>query len=301
MTEVREKSLKKRFSDWTSRLDQTKSARITAFSLYSGGHWSVVRAIHNTPAGKDLVIRCRVISAGFGLLSVLDQICPYAATFSPGQPDSISPVAGTIGPENCRAWWNMMTNWKPVKVTGPRSFRELFEKDKKALHLFALSPTYLDAISDDLSNALDVLPSKSDLIIISSGKKRHGRLNDHIISTEARLQTRLGGALASLNVRLAAEIINRLISGEIRFSSVRSLVTKLSAESKPTPIFNRRRVKDGEVSQFVRYELKKQMETSYTSLLRTFRKNGQACEMKRFRDIYKRIKSQLHANFKSRS
>src|SRR5665213_2000814 len=300
MVSVRAASLETRFSKWTTQLDQAKCVRMDALALYSGGHWSVVRGIQRNRAENGLPLHCRVISAGYGLLSVSDKICPYAATFSPGHPDSVSPVAGTVGPTRCRQWWKMLTEWKPVNVAGPRSFREVFKQEAGFVHLFALSPSYLDAISDDLLEALAVLPNKDDLIIFSSGKRRQGRLNDNIIPTEARLQTRLGGAMASLNVRTAAEVINRLLSGATEPNGVRRLVSKLSSESRSRPTFNRQRVKDFDVSRFITQELRKQPEATYTPLLHAFRKSGNACEMKRFRSIHEKTRSKLYENHESR-
>jgi hypothetical protein len=241
-----------------------------------------------------LPLRCRVISAGYGLVSASDRICPYAATFAPGHPDSVSPIGGKMGPCNCRAWWKMLNSWKPTKIAGPRSFRTLFKQEAKSIHLFAVSPTYLDAISDDLLAAVEFLSNRDDLIIISCGKKRHGRLNEHIVTTESRLQTHLGGALASLNVRLAAEIIKRLIAGSMRPSGVRRFIAKLCSKSKPRPVFNRRTVADSTISNFIKLELKKESTASYTPLLRRFRASGRACEMGRFRNIHVETKLKLY-------
>jgi hypothetical protein len=293
--------LEARFAKWTTRLDKGDYERVEANALYSGGHWSVVRNIQRAETRNGLPLHCRVISAGYGLLSTSNEICPYAATFAPGHPDSVSPVAGKTAPNDCREWWKMLAKWKPVKLSGPRSFRELFKQEADSIHLFAISPTYLDAISDDLLDALEVLLDKDDLIIISCGKMRHGRLNDHIITAADRLQTRFGGALASLKVRLAAEIIKRLLAGGTRPNGVRRLIAKLSSQSKPRPVFKRRPVADSVVSRFIERELRKESASSYTRLLRRFRESGRACEMRRFRDIHAETKSRLYATKKSGS
>ena len=189
-------SVAERFDAWRERLDGWKGDRWTALDLYCGGHWSVMR---NLVSGSQIglpPLRSYAISAGYGIISTAARIAPYAATFAVGHEDSISCARGKNAPFENAEWWHDLTSWKPKGVQGPRSIRGVFKSARDSVHLFALSPSYLDAISDDLLAGREELFDPEKLIIVSNGKKRHGPLNSSVVTAPAALQTVVGGALA---------------------------------------------------------------------------------------------------------
>ena len=254
--------------------------------LYCGGHWSVVRSIAERKAGDGL--RSFVVSAGYGLVSTETFLAPYAATFALGQEDSVAVEKGKAGPSENVAWWNQLCNWRPVGVTGVRSIYDAIKKWRHRVHLLALSPYYLDAISEDLARARKELANPQNLIVISAGKKRHGDLNGNVLSAPAHLQTLLGGSLVSLNVRLAAEVFNSIPTERLSLDVVREFIASLCAKARPRNIPIRARMTDSDVIQFIKNSAKSTDARSYTTLLRSLRKSGRACEMKRFRELFRK-------------
>lgn len=189
----------KRAEQWRSRIDAWQGERRVAMELYCGGHWSVVRGLAEAEVGNGLL--SFVVSAGYGLVSTGVSLAPYAATFALGHADSVAIEKGKAGPSENVAWWNQLCAWRPAGVTGVRSISAAVKKWPQRVHLFALSPNYLDAISEDLAQARQQLADPQNLIVISTGRKQHGDLNGNIVTAPADLQTLIGGALVSLNVR----------------------------------------------------------------------------------------------------
>ena len=215
-------------------------------------------------------VRCFVISAGYGLVGIDTQLAPYAATFTPGRLDSVANAQGNVAPKQNGEWWQKLCAWRPVGIGGPRSIRAAFRKFPNSVHIVALSPSYLDAIFEDLTEGLFELSNPEKLIVISAGKKRHGDLNGWVLSPPAELQTVLGGALVSLNVRLAAEILNRNSVGGLSRAKAIAFVSRLKAKAQPRAIPTRRPVRDAHVIRFIRHSDRSRSRLSYTSLTQGF-------------------------------
>ena len=278
-------SVKRRTEQWHARIDAWKGTRRTARELYCGGHWSVVRKLAESHGADGL--ESFVISAGYGLVSIETELAPYAATFTLGQADSVAIGNGKVGPTENVAWWNRLCDWRPTGVTGIRSITDMVRKWPRRVHLMALSPAYLDAISEDLSRALKCLKHRQSLIIISTGKKRHGELNQNVVSAPAELQMLLGGALTSLNVRLAAKLINSLRVTDLSLDNVQEFIGRLRSNAGPRKQIKRKIMEDAEVVRFIKTAIKSETIPSYTQTLRILRDSGHACEMKRFRELFR--------------
>ena len=254
--------------------------------LYCGGHWSVVRGLAEAEAGNGL--RSFVVSAGYGLVSSETSLAPYAATFALGQADSVAVGKGKVGPTENVAWWSQLSAWRPAGVSCVRSINEAMKQWPRRIHLFALSPYYLDAISEDLARARQQLANPQNLIVISTGKKRHGDLNGNVLSAPADLQTLLGGALVSLSVRLAAEVLKSIPAEKLCLDEVRDFIIDLRAEAKPRDIPKRDPMTDSDLVRFIKKSADSKVTPSYTALLRSLRNSGRACEMKRFRELFRK-------------
>lgn len=280
--QLRDGSVAQRQAQWRARLDAWKGERVQARDLYCGGHWSVVRDL----AGSRPDVQCFVISAGYGLVPMEARLAPYEATFSLGQTDSVALAGGKNAPAENVEWWNRLCGWRPVGVKGVRSVCESIKKAPTAIHLFALSSFYLDAISADLAVGRCYLADPSKLIVVSTGKVRHGELNGHVIPAPARLQTLLGGGLVSLNVRVAAEALNTIPESRLTLHEFREFLRDLIRTSKPRVYPKRRSASDNQVINFILKRASKERKPSYTNLLHRFRQSGRACEMKRFKQLF---------------
>jgi hypothetical protein len=282
--ELSKGSVLQRQTEWCTRIDGWEGERRKARDLYSGGHWSVVRRM----ASVRLGLQCFVISAGYGLVSIDAPLAPYAATFAFGQRDSVTLTRGKSAPKANVEWWNRLCSWKPIGVKGARSICASVMRAPTSIHVFAFSPFYLDAISEDLARARQQLADRSRLIIVSTGKARHGELNNNVIPAPAELQTRLGGGLVSLNVRVVAEVLDSIPVCDLTLEEVRKFVGELASGAKPRLYPKRCPASDDEVIYFIKNAAREEQKPSYTNLLCSFRGSGHACEMKRFRALFQK-------------
>ena len=278
-----------RFLQWKKRLDSWRGDRLVAHELYSGGNWSVVRNLIETSLERRGAFKCSVISAGYGLVEIDASLAPYAATFGLGLADSVIKARGSRGPVQNAEWWEELCRWRPRGITGPRSISEAFKRRPDCVHIFALSPFYLDAIASDVSRGLSALSKPERLVIISAGKRRHGHLNESVIQAPSRLQTTLGGALTSLNVRVASAILSCVPANKLNLSTASEVVANLISKSKVRKIPDRQQLADSAVIAHIVKSLKNQPNPSYTGFLRELRGSGYACEMKRFKRLYTKV------------
>jgi len=290
---LRTHSVKGRFLQWRARIDSWKGERLLAHQLYSGGNWSAVRKLATAERTGGHELKCYVISAGYGLVKIDSSIAPYAATFGLGHEDSVIKGRGNKGPVQNAEWWQELCQWRPIGISGPRSLREAFKRCPDGVHIFALSPFYFDAISEDLAVALTALSKPERLVIISAGKRRHGDLNRNVIQPSSRLQTTLGGALGSLNVRVATAILNGIPVENLNHSSASTVVSSLLSGSKPRKIPQRIQLTDSAIIRNIVRSIKDLSNPSYTGLLRELRDSGHACEMKRFKRLFQTVTNPL--------
>ena len=183
-------SLKKKFRAWVKALAKCESERHPARDTYAGDHWAVVRSIEERVSDVEIY----VCSAGYGLISLNEEIVPYSATFSLGRSDSVSNNTAISQPSATRrSWWSYLTS-KDI-VLNPRrcrSIAELASRSPNAYLIVAASRNYLDAIYEDLFLAAKRLGDSNRLLIVSAGTKTLGELNPFLVPCDARLQAIAG-------------------------------------------------------------------------------------------------------------
>lgn len=283
-------SIGERVKLWESQTVCSWSERVAVRGLYAGDHWAVVKSL----SSRAFAIDVWVCSAGFGLLHIEDSVVPYAATFSPNHPDSVTasldrPSRSGLAEE----WWNETANhWKRKFSGRPRTITELVAMHPKRSVLVVASANYLKAIAGDLRASLSVFRDPCQLSIICGGVRSIEGLGRNLIPCDARLQSLVGGARRSLNTRFAAKILF-----ESRSPPLAPVLQKYSMKtlsSQPAIVkYNRRQMTNAEVKRFVRKLLRENQGMSPSPMLRTLRESNCACEQKRFSTLYKEVKEEL--------
>jgi hypothetical protein len=298
LREVGGSSMPERFSNWTVRIRQSRSVAQPAVETYSGGHWSVVRSLHGSFQKSQGTAHLWIVSAGYGLISPSDEIIPYGATFTPDQPDTVSPVSDPSPNESSVTWWQLLSKWRPstLQPGAPRSVAEVVLRDPKATNVLVLPPDYFRALREDLRESISRLGDARNLIILSSDEKSCAELPNNTIKLDARLQVYLGGARSSLGIRTARAILQKLVGHSVNLTSAREVVAELVSCHGVATIYNRKPVTDAQVIEYVLGELSRNRAISYSRALRHFRDAGFACEMKRFRKLYAATREQRTAS-----
>jgi hypothetical protein len=286
--DVHDKSVAGRSLEWIGRLRANGASQITASQLYCGEYWSVAKSLPTVAQTFGLTARIWICSAGYGLISPESQICSYSATFSPYERDSVTRGFGTdVRRTVAQQWWRSIARWSGPKGSELRSLSAIARRYPKVPLLVVASPDYLQALEQDLGEVVAALRNSSLLLIASAGMRTFGKLTDHLLPCDARLQPLLGGTRASLNIRIARRLLQYMGRGPISLERQKTQLRRLLFKQPPIEQYRRRVVTDEQVRKFIRFELNRKGAASRSLLLRKFRDSGRACEQSRFAGLYR--------------
>ena len=298
------KAKKKGMPDFDKWVKKIKSAHKKpraplrpAIDVYQGPYWSKVRDLENR-FGKN--IRVSVCSAGYGLIDLQTGILPYKATFGDGD-HSISPESAERHDRN-RHWWDLLTKWPGPNRGDRRSLQALVKSDPGAPLVIAGSRRYLEAMRDDLEKTVGTLDDPGQLVIISTGTKSLGKLDDHILKTarRMRLHDEIGGSAHELNVRLLRYAIETILKANPK-NCLPLLKKKFNTllENSPTERDyqkDRKPITVEKLKAWIEGQLEKDPEACKTPLLRRLRDEAKSSfEQKRFGKIFDEVKASMAA------
>ncbi len=290
LRDLRKKAISTRARTWIETLRTSGESQSKASELYCGEYWSVVRSLPMTARKSGVIVRSWICSAGYGLISPQSQIRAYSATFSPNERDCVTRgFVGSARRDAAQQWWREIGQWHGPRGNDLRSVQSIAHRYPRTPLLVVASPDYLCALEKDLSNALDTLLDPDLLLIVSAGTRSLGKLTDHLLPCDARLQPVLGGTRGSLNIRIARLLLEgagrTLLNVERGSNELRKLLSKQS----PIVRYDRRAVTDQQVRTFIRLQLNRKGVVSRSVLLRRFRDSGKACEQSRFANLYRQM------------
>ena len=248
-------SLETRSKSWLQRIGRVENETYTAWDLYRGEHWSVVKENESNPD-----VELWVASAGYGLVRADEKLEPYAATFATGMEDSVVVAPQTYPPtQSAQYWWQKLSERNRDRSEphdAARSLLQLAESDPELPILVALSSSYVRAVREDLKNAAKALTSPTSLFLVT-GSGAGDDLKDCVIPVGASFQQegngkqRLGGSRMSLNVRVAGVIIKQSNRHEWDRSALVECLHGELGEPGEVARFNRAKIDQNEVEKFI--------------------------------------------------
>lgn len=279
------RTLDGRFASWRRALASGAPGDRCAADLYSGDHWSVVRALAKTAASQGWRVRLWAASAGYGLIPADATIVPYSATFVSGHPDSVTTADSSTWREDVRAWWRLQGAAPGPDLSAARRVADLAAEGPRAI-LIVASDAYISAMEEDLVAAREALPDPERLLVVSARPRRATDLVVNWIETDARLRQALGGAVGSLHARVARHLLTTLDPALFSASAARTVIHRLLAGTPALPVYDRATTTDDRVEAFIRRARRHDPSACHTPLLREFRRSGYRCEQSRFRAIF---------------
>jgi hypothetical protein len=287
LREVRGRSIEERAQKWIDRLSVNGEADIPALQLYCGEYWSVARSLPAAARDAGIAARIWICSAGYGLISPQSEICPYSATFAPCERDSVTRGFDSESKRiTAQQWWKTLARWSGPTGTELRNITAIARRYPRVPLLVVASSDYLHAIEQDLIGAAGLLANSSLLLIASAGMRTFGKLTDHLLPCDARLQSCLGGTRGSLNIRIAKRLLQYMGRGPISLEQQKSQLRRLLNKQRPIEQYRRRVLTDEHIREFICLELKRNSGASRSLLLRKLRDSGRACEQSRFAGLY---------------
>lgn len=270
---------------WIERLQFSPSSTLEAEFLYCGDQWKIAAELPNVAALSGVDARLWVCSAGYGLIPVSASVRPYSATFSARHADSVQLRLVKTG-SHLSDWWKELSAWEGPARGEPRTIKALVETDPRVPLIVVASPVYLSAIRADLDEAVIRLSNPDLLTIISAGSAQIGSVQRNILPCDGRLQSVLGGALMSLNTRVARRLLESPIEWPLRCSEAAKMFSAMMKKCPSAVHYDRMPMSDAEVRDFILKHLSVDPSKRHSPLLRLLRDEGKACEQKRFRALF---------------
>ncbi len=272
--------VRRRVGSWVRKIEHIEHGHeggIKAQDLYSGEHWGVAKRLIDRESSGG--IKVWILSAGYGLVRPKDRLRSYQATFGLDKEDAV-----VQRPEELSDWWAGLAKSEPPGVGNhARQLSSIQMKREGDILLVAASRPYLRAVSADLVRFERKRPGQ--LLVISAGMKGNEPTPGQLLPVGGRLRTHLGGSMMSLNVRVAEALIEQQQGQPMTFESCKRALARLNQKAEDLPSFDRVPLSDEEVLQFVRTELDRITDATWSAMLRTLRSQGRACEQKRFRRL----------------
>lgn len=284
-------SLRERARRWCRRLEHRPGDRIPAIDLYQGDHWTAVLTLVRRAEQAGWDTNLWVASAGYGLIPAHSPLTPYAATFGTYHEDSVGKGLGRLPRDVGRAWWEALSRWAGPVPGAPRTLVELAEREPDAAWLVVMSPTYLDAISEDLVQAREALKHTKNLLLVAGTPgPNEPSLVPHWVPALEICRGALGGSCTSLNARLGGHLVSTYAPEEWDHRRIQPEMNLWMAGLQPLERPSRRSISDAEALAFIRKATRKDPSLSHSRLLRELRSQGLACEQKRFRALFLTLK-----------
>lgn len=120
-------------------------------------------------------------------------------------------------------------------------------------------------------------------------------MDAHLLPCDARLQAVTGGALASLNVRLAARVLASSRK-ELSLARCRAMLQRWMSAHPERTVPARVPMTDDDVREFIRQALARHPGLRPTPLLHQLRQLGKACEHGRFVRLFQEVRCLSHAS-----
>lgn len=282
------------FRAWWSALQAAKGPTVAASDMYKGDHWAVTRQLATVGEKAGWRVRTWVASAGYGLVPVTALIHPYSATFSTGQPDSVTSSERGKWRSEARVWWAALSQKAGPDPNAGRSISSIASAEPNATILVAASEPYIAAMEDDLISARKALSRPERLLILTAAPgPSFEALKESWVRVEVALTAQVGGAMGALHARVARALLKALTPRDLSAPRAQAYVEQLAGDRSGVRQFNRAPLGDDEVKMFIRQSLREQPRTTHTPLLRKLRDTGRACEQGRFRDLFHQVQREM--------
>ena len=249
-------------NDWIAAVEKVNQSvkldeKIMPLDLYAGEHWKIAKELPlQIKNSRHWESDLWVLSAGYGLLHEKAKIVSYAAAFSNGKADSISPSLDTDSKAFRTEWWGKLMKLSSGKESKPKSLEELGRKDESSKFLIACSQPYLQAISDDLK----LIPNFAQRVFIVSTPISDPELESCRIKSQSNgksyadlksfsygqlgAQTHGGlfsGSMMSLNVQIGEDLLRNIDKHQFEREKLNRYFTKRLEETGQRPKKNMRK------------------------------------------------------------
>lgn len=239
-----------------------------ARTLYCGSSWKTTLDIERNFENKTDT-KLLIASAGHGLINSDDFICSYGSTFSKGHADSIYNFSNVTNPT--KEWWNMINKFN-IKSLNNNS------------QIFIFLPyEYLKAMEDFIEELIKLF-GKRIFILIASKNKFSNLIEKNVLRFDTRFNSYEKGTLITLSQRCMRWLSNEITIKNLSLNHdvLQKHIDIFLSELVPYKVKIGKQLNDIDLVNIINEQIKNNNITSATRGLKEFRKNGFACEQKRY-------------------
>jgi hypothetical protein len=291
------------FNQWQSVLQDSTLKKTKAKDLYTGGLWGVFLDSWGIINGRTKAAKLWILSAGYGILSAEEEVVPYNITFQDPRFDAPSILKkveydsrSKSRMETLQNWWRRLSD----SERDPNSLESLFSSFKEDDYaLVVLSKDYLDAVYQDLANAIKSTEFSQNIAVISNNVNDPvaKRLNNNWLFANNKFINLPDTNSTFVNAKIAHHLLLEMFekNNGLNWWSIEnfnSFLESLSKGLKERQKIARTPSVDDEVKAYIKEHLENQ-KMSFSKLHRAYRDSGRACEYNRFRGLYQDVVDSL--------
>jgi hypothetical protein len=245
---------------WVERV-KGATTTVPLRQLYKGQQWSASVALEQVAIEAYASVQLWVFSAGLGLQRAEEPAPGYGASFTTG-PDAVARDRASR-----RSWWGELHTLTGADIAAVRNTADEM--------LVVLAPSYLQVLEPDLASVDD-----DGVAVMTSTRGTYART-----VTGTGLQSALGGSDQTLNQRAAAQLINFATDSPLGSGSVLAEYAAWADPLRATRSYDRVPLDDDVLRKMIT-ACAAAGPQSATGTLQQLRRDGYACEQKRFHRLY---------------
>lgn len=267
--------LEETIKEWKLNLKKFDGQRTIAKKLYKGPTWKATLDTEEIFL-KKFESKLLISSAGYGIIDSEREIGSYDSTFSKGNENSVY----RFKQENStKKWWNKINEYDVNNFT-----------DNDIVFVF-VSYEYLVAMENYLLEISERV-NKKLFLIVSSSVVIPEKLKKFVLHFDSRFNSFEKGTFISLTQRcmrwLSGEIVNKNL--EFEHSLIQSHIRNFLEKYKKYENHKGKTLSDNELLLKIKEQIEVEKIKSATQGLKNLRKNGLACEQKRYSRLFREIK-----------
>lgn len=260
--------IKKSSIKWMNNIQSHSTDKIIARKLYCGSSWKSTLDIERNFTKKTNT-KLLIASAGHGLIDSDDFICSYGSTFSKGHADSIYNFRDVDNPT--KEWWNTINKFN-IKSFSDNSYIFIF-----------LPYEYLKAMEEFIEGLINLFGDRV-FILIASKNKFSNVIEKNVLRFDTRFNSYEKGTLITLSQRCMRWLSHEITTKNLPFNHkvFQEHIDTFLLKLEPYKIKRGKQLHDIDLIHIINEQIKYKNITSATRGLKDLRKNGFACEQKRY-------------------
>lgn len=265
---------------WKTEINKINKKYI-AEDLYAGVQWSNILKAKKI-LSKKFDTKLLIMSAGLGLIDSRKRIPSYSSTFAKGNIDSVNSINKQTSKSE-QFWWNKINQF------------DLNTLEKDAYIFLVLSKNYIEASKTTVEKIIEIYKERVFIISSSNDANIKNLYKENLLPFNSKFNQINKGTFISINQRAFSWLSSEIISSdlEINKSTLDKRISQHLADIQIHDKFEKIKLTDNELLEYIKNQILNLTISSATKGIKELRKDGYACEQKRYQNHFKIIKEEM--------